>query len=149
MSRATAEEAQRYFDENFAVDFPTPSSAVLLGWAFERFDAAQGEAEVRFTATEEMLNPVGHVQGGILAAMIDDTMGPLMHLMSAGRAMPSTTDLHTQYPRPARPGAFRCIARIRQMGRQVCYTTGDLYDARDRHVAMATQTALMLPFTRG
>ena len=53
-----------------------PPAAVLLGWQLVAVDHESGTIEVSFTATEQMLNPMGNVQGGFLAAMLDDTMGP-------------------------------------------------------------------------
>ena len=37
-----------------------------------------GQSSSRFTAREEFLNPAGQVQGGFLAAMLDDTLGPAL-----------------------------------------------------------------------
>jgi acyl-coenzyme A thioesterase PaaI-like protein len=55
-----------------------PPAAVLLGWRLVAVDPAAGTIEVSFTATERFLNPVGDVQGGFLAAMLDDTLGPAL-----------------------------------------------------------------------
>src|SRR5262249_35659694 len=64
-----------------------------------------GTIEVAFTASEQFLNPAGFIQGGFLAAMLDDTLGPaLVATLGPGLFAP-TTDLHVQFLRPARPGA--------------------------------------------
>ncbi|HSA16013.1 MAG TPA: PaaI family thioesterase [Spirochaetota bacterium] len=42
----------------------------------ELLSASNGAASVRFTPTEEMENPYGNIQGGILAGMIDNVLGP-------------------------------------------------------------------------
>ena len=55
-----------------------PPSAALLGWELVAVDPEAGTIEVAFTATEQFLNPIGVIQGGLLAAMLDDTMGPAL-----------------------------------------------------------------------
>jgi acyl-coenzyme A thioesterase PaaI-like protein len=70
-----------------------PPAAVLLGWQLLSVDPDAGTIEVAFTATEQFVNPVGVVQGGFLAAMLDDTLGPaLVATLGPGEFAP-TTDL--------------------------------------------------------
>ena len=54
---------------------PAPPCATLLGW--HPLDARPDEGWIRigFEGKREFCNPAGFVQGGILAAMLDDTMG--------------------------------------------------------------------------
>ena len=54
---------------------PAPPCAKTLGLGFVEIDGERGTIETRFEAIEMFLNPVGNVQGGFLAAMLDDTMG--------------------------------------------------------------------------
>src|SRR5580693_3245380 len=80
-----------------------PRAAVLLGWELVAVDPEAGTIEVAFTATEQFLNPIGVIQGGLLAAMLDDTLGPaLVATLGPGQFAP-TADLHVQFLRPARP----------------------------------------------
>ncbi|MFX8620491.1 PaaI family thioesterase, partial [Acinetobacter baumannii] len=74
-------------------------------------DPAAGTIEVAFTPDARMLNPQGPVQGGFVAAMLDDTMGPALVSMSGGKVMPSSVDLTVSFIRPVRPG--RVIGRGR------------------------------------
>ena len=55
-----------------------PPAAELLGFKLVEIDPDAGTIEVDFTATEQFLNPAGTVQGGFLAAMLDDTLGPAL-----------------------------------------------------------------------
>src|SRR6201989_2269031 len=67
-------------------------------------------------AREQFLNPVGAIQGGFLAAMLDDTLGPaLVATLGPGLFAP-TTDLHVQFLRPARPGRLTGRGRIVRRG---------------------------------
>jgi uncharacterized protein (TIGR00369 family) len=83
---------------------PLPAAAATLGWQLVSVDPSAGTIEVAFTASEAFVNPAGVVQGGFLAAMLDDTLGPaLVAGLPPGDFAP-TTDLHVQFLRPARPG---------------------------------------------
>jgi acyl-coenzyme A thioesterase PaaI-like protein len=52
-----------------------PPAAALLGWEPVAIDPEAGTIEVAFTTTEQFLNLVGVIQGGLLAAMLDATLG--------------------------------------------------------------------------
>jgi len=118
-----------------------PPAAVLLGWELVAVDPEAGTIEMAFQATEQFLNPFGMVQGGLLAAMLDDTLGPaLVATLGPGESAP-TTDLHVQFLRPARPGRLVGRGRIVRKGRDVGFMAGELLDAAGEVVAVATATA--------
>jgi acyl-coenzyme A thioesterase PaaI-like protein len=73
---------------------PLPAAAVTLGWELISASPEEGTIEVAFTASAKFLNPAGVIQGGFLAAMLDDTLGPALAAgLSPGDFAP-TTDLH-------------------------------------------------------
>jgi len=114
---------------------------VLLGWELVSVDPGAGTIEVVFTASEQFLNPVGVIQGGFLAAMLDDTLGPaLVATLGPGQFAP-TTDLHVQFMRPARPGRLTGRGRIVHRGTAVAFLAGELLDDSGQVVAAATATA--------
>jgi uncharacterized protein (TIGR00369 family) len=118
-----------------------PPSAVLLGWEMVSIDPDAGTIEVAFTASDQFLNPVGVIQGGFLAAMLDDTMGPaLIATLGPGQFAP-TADLHVQFLRPARPGRLTGRGRIVRRGKDIAFLAGELYDEFGQVVATATATA--------
>lgn len=57
---------------------PAPPAAVTLGWTLSWVAPERGEIEVFFNARDGFANPMGQVQGGFLAAMLDDTLGPAL-----------------------------------------------------------------------
>jgi hypothetical protein len=92
-----------------------PPAATLLGWELVEVDPEAGTIEVAFTASEQFLNPVGAIQGGFLAAMLDDTLGPaLVATLGPGLFAP-TTDLHVQFLRgsPVAAGSSASAGRWR------------------------------------
>jgi uncharacterized protein (TIGR00369 family) len=119
---------------------PLPAAAETLGWELVSISPEKGTIEVAFTATEAFVNPAGFIQGGFLAAMLDDTMGPaLVACLEPGDFAP-TTDLHVQFVRPARPGRLTGRGRVVRRGRDVGFLAGELLDAHGAVVAVATAT---------
>jgi uncharacterized protein (TIGR00369 family) len=124
---------------------PAPPAAATLGWQLVCVSPDEGTIEVAFTATEAFLNPAGVVQGGFLAAMLDDTLGQaLVAGLSPGDFAP-TTDLHVQFLRPARPGRLVGRGRVVRRGRDVGFLAGELLDDEGTIVAVATATAQIRP----
>lgn len=118
-----------------------PPAARLLGFRLVEIDPDEGTIEVAFTAGEQFLNPAGTVQGGFLAAMLDDTLGPaLVATLGDGEWAP-TTDLHVQFLRPAKPGELRGHGRIVRRGRDIAFMAGELRDLDGELLATATATA--------
>jgi uncharacterized protein (TIGR00369 family) len=120
-----------------------PPAAILLGWELVAVDPDAGTIEVSFTATDQFLNPAGDVQGGFLAAMLDDTLGPaLVATLGDGEWAP-TVDLQLQFLRPAKPGRLRGSGRVVRRGRDIAYLAGDLRGPGGEVVATATATAIV------
>ena len=121
---------------------PPPACAKTLGLEFVNIDADHGAIEIKFEARPEFLNPAGHVQGGFLAAMLDDTMGPaLVATLDAGEFAP-TVNLNVQFHRPAKVGPLRGVGRVVLRGREICQLSGELLQ-NDKIVATATATAII------
>ena len=121
---------------------PPPACAKTLGIEFTAIDAERGTIEVRFEAKPEFLNPAGHVQGGFLAAMLDDTMGPaLVATLDAGEFAP-TVNLNVQFHRPAKIGPLNGIGRVVMRGKEICQLSGELMQ-NDKIVATGTATAVI------
>jgi uncharacterized protein (TIGR00369 family) len=115
-----------------------PPVAVLLGWELVEVDPEAGTIEASFTASEEFLNPAGDVQGGFLAAMLDDTMGPaLVATLREGEWAP-TIDLQVQSP-----GELRGRGRVVRRGRDIAFLAGELRNARGDVVATASASAII------
>ena len=126
-------------------DLPMPPVAKTLGWTLRAIDADAGTIEVGFTAGKAFTNPTGAVQGGFVAAMLDDTMGPAVFAMGKGEIFAPTLDLNVSFLRPARPGAFIGKGRVVSLGKSVAFLEGELYDADGTLVARSTATARVLP----
>jgi uncharacterized protein (TIGR00369 family) len=136
----TMKRDNEFFDA-LAGNGDVPGAAVTLGWELVSVDPDEGTVEVAFTADERFLNPAGVVQGGFVAAMLDDTLGPaLVATLERGQFAP-TADLHVQFLRPARPGRLTGKGRIVRRGKSIAFLAGELSDSAGNVVAVATATA--------
>ncbi|MCA1798034.1 MAG: PaaI family thioesterase [Xanthomonadaceae bacterium] len=71
-----------------------------LGGHFTAFDEAASTLTARFPVRAEYRNPIGFMQGGMLVAAIDNTMGPLCFLCGF---LGVSTQINTTYVRPVTP----------------------------------------------
>ena len=118
--------------------FEPPPSAKLLGWTLRAIDPEGGTIEIGFTADERFTNPAGTVQGGFLAAMLDDTQGPALFGHTQGAAYAPTIDFNVSFIKEARPGNFVAKGRVIRMGRTIAFTEAELFDEAGDMVARAT-----------
>ena len=119
---------------------PPPTFEYLNGEVLEK---APGRFRCRFLPTEEMTNPWGAVQGGILAAFFDDTMGPAVVSVADGRGF-TTVSLNVSYLRAARPGEpVVCEAAVVKHGRTQAYVEASLTRESDEAL-LARATAVQL-----
>lgn len=121
---------------------PPPQAARTLGIEIVGVDAAAGTIHTTFVGREEFTNPAGHIQGGFLAAMLDDTMGPALAATLAAGEFAPTLDLHVQFMSPAVPGKLSGSGRVVRRGGKVCFLAAELRQ-EGRLVASATATAMV------
>lgn len=126
-------------------ELPPPRAALTLGLKFTRVDADAGIVEVDFDGKPEFTNPAGVVQGGFLAAMLDDTMGPALAAQLGKGEFAPTLNLNVSFHRPARVGTLHGIGRVVRRGRDICFLAGELFQGGEL-VASATATAIVRSF---
>ena len=76
---------------------PPPVFEAMRG-EFVAHDLETGWLRTRFPVLEEQLNPYGTMQGGMVAAAIDNTLGPLSMMVAPPNY---TRRLEVKYSRPA------------------------------------------------
>jgi uncharacterized protein (TIGR00369 family) len=117
-------------------------AAATLGMFIREVSPEDGTIEVEFDGRPEFTNPIGHIQSGFLAAMLDDTMGPaLAATLDAGEFAP-TINLNVSLAKPAKIDKEQGTGRILKRGKEVCFLAARLYQGREL-VAAATATAII------
>ena len=125
-------------------DIPTPPSAKLLGWRLLDARPWDGWLKVGFDGRPEFCNPAGFIQGGILSAMLDDSMGPAVFVTSDGRFYATTISLTVNFIAPARPGPLIVEAQVIQIGKSIAFMEGKLVANDGTVLATASTTARLV-----
>lgn len=113
-------------------------------------DVVQDEKRIRmdFDVPQMFANPTGAVQGGFIAAMMDEAMSTCVIIASNVTMTAPTLEMKTSYLRRLMPGKAYVNARILKMGRSAAFMEADCFDDKDQLVARATATAIPMPFKR-
>jgi uncharacterized protein (TIGR00369 family) len=104
----------------------------------------RGEIEVFFTTQDRFTNPVGNVQGGFLAAMLDDTLGPALVATLPADEFAVTLELNVSFLRPAKPGRITGTGRVVHRGGSIAFLAGELRNDRGDVLATATATSRII-----
>jgi acyl-coenzyme A thioesterase PaaI-like protein len=82
---------------------------------FLAFNVQAGVLEARFPILGEYLNPYGAMQGGMVAAAVDNTLGPLSMLVAPPNV---TRRLQMKYSRPVTPDLEYIIVKGKLLERK-------------------------------
>jgi len=93
--------------------------------------AEPGEFELEFIVRQEMTNPAGTVHGGVIAAMLDETIGIMMFCLSEPN-FKASINLVTDFLSPAKTGDQLLVkARVTKQGRNLFHGVAEMYRITD------------------
>lgn len=95
---------------------PVGFTAVL---GIDRVMAREGRSEVRLPITADLLNPLGVVHGGVIAALVDEAIGLAAYSLLPPGAAAVTAELHVHFLMPARSGLLVARGTIWRSGRRL------------------------------
>jgi uncharacterized protein (TIGR00369 family) len=125
--------------------FPRPPCADLLGWHVLDARPEDGWICIGFEGKPEFRNPAGFIQGGFLAAMLDDTMGPAVLVHTEGRTYTATIDMSVSFLSPAKPGPLFGEGQVIQLGKTVGFVEARLLDAEGTWIARGSASVRLVP----
>jgi uncharacterized protein (TIGR00369 family) len=125
-------------------EIPPPPAAKLLGWKVLEAKPGSGRIRVQFEAIQDFTNPLGNVQGGFVAAMLDDTLGPALATTFAEDEFAPTLELKINFIRPAKPGKLFGTGWVVHRGGSVAFLQGELHNSEGDLLATATATARLV-----
>jgi uncharacterized protein (TIGR00369 family) len=124
------------------------NAAKTLGMRVVHVDSEGGSLTMQFEAKPEFVNPMGNIQGGFLAAMLDCTMSPALASTLTSEQTCPTLELKISFLRPAREGQITGTGRVVHKTSSVAFLEGELRDPENQVVATATATARIIRFQR-
>lgn len=97
-----------------------------------------GTARLEVEVDERHLNPAGTVHGGLLATLVDTTMGAAVR-SAVDEEVPATSQLTITYLRPGKPGNLVVTAKVSKRGDSITVCEADVeQDGRSLVHALAT-----------
>ena len=116
--------------------------AKFIGLNFEYLpehvnDSDKSALKITFDVNEMLMNPQGALHGGVMATVMDISMG---HLLNKTVGNGATIELKIQYLRPVREGRVTCEGRFIKKGRTLSFMESRLSDQAGKLAAVATAT---------
>ncbi|TXI84979.1 Thioesterase domain-containing protein [Cupriavidus sp. H19C3] len=108
--------------------------AQLLGL---EFDYTDDRCIVSFELKDFLFNPQGSLHGGIVATVMDISMG---HLLRRCQGPGATLEMKTQYLKAVRQGRMTCTGQFIRQGHGISFLQSTLVDDTGDIVAYATST---------
>jgi uncharacterized protein (TIGR00369 family) len=136
------------FWDTMAGKLPLPPSMKTLGWELLEILPEEGRIRVACFGKSEFLNAYGSVQGGFLAAMLDDTMAVALYSTLAAGEVAPMLELKVNFLRPAKAGRLTCDGHVVHRGGGTAFLEGSLHDAEGRLCATATATVRIMKTER-
>ena len=140
INEAVAREAFERAITEHTQEFGRYFLARLLGLEISHPD--DDTCVVEFEVHDFMFNPQGSLHGGLIATVLDVSMGHLLQ-KSIGPGM--TLEMKTQFLRPARVGRLRAEGRFLKKGKSINYLETRLTDAKGSLLAVANSTWQLIP----
>lgn len=122
-----------------------PPSAQFLGMVPVEIDTERGFVKATFDPKPELVNFSGVIQGGFLAAMMDDAMGFNVFLHLGMKTAMASIDLHTHFMRPVPLGQITVEALVTKTGKSVVFLESKLFDCDGKLAARSTSSARLMP----
>jgi uncharacterized protein (TIGR00369 family) len=125
-------------------ELPPPPVLATLG--IEPVDFTKGSVRFALNPQEMHYNPLGTVHGGVLATLLDSATGCAVHSVLPEGTGYTTLDLNARYLRPVTADTGRIVVTgtVLSRGSRTALAEARLTDSRDRLLAHATSTCLLV-----
>jgi uncharacterized protein (TIGR00369 family) len=148
----TPEEKPRLSDEEMLARFNNskkrPPCSETVGMRLIAVNQEKLTASYEFEGKPEFANPTGAIQGGFIAAMMDEAMSALAIIASNVTMNAPTLEMKISFLRPLFIGKATAEARILKWGKSTCFIEAELFDPDGKLVAKASATQAPKPFKR-
>lgn len=122
-----------------------PATARWLGMQVIEWDPQTLTLRASFDPPADVINFGGVIQGGFLAAMMDDAMGLNCFVSLGMKNQQATIDLHTHFFGPVQHGRVEVEARVVRAGKAVAFLEAQLFDAQGALAARTVSSMKLRP----
>jgi uncharacterized protein (TIGR00369 family) len=103
-----------------------------------------GEATVKCNVFESLFNFSGVVHGGVLATLIDASIGSAVRSTLDSNQRSATVDLNIKYIKPAKSATLAAKSTISHRGKTLAVGISEVFDDTNTLVAMGTATFIIM-----
>ncbi len=148
----TPDEKPRVSDaamlERFQNSKKRPACSETLGMRLTHVDQENLTIKLEFEAAEAFANPTGAIQGGFIAAMMDEAMSTCCIIASNVTMNAPTLEMKVSFLKPLFVGKAICEARVLKLGRSTAFVEASLFTPDGVMVAKASATQAPKLFKR-
>ncbi len=119
-----------------------PPTGILFGTKVLEVDQAAGRVRMSFQIDERFCNPRGTVQGGIVAALLDDASAFAGIVALGEPGFIASMEIKASFLAPAMPGTLFAEGRCLKMGRSSCFLEAELTDSGGLLIAKLSSSAI-------
>lgn len=113
----------------------------ILGLELLDVDVEAKRISLAFNATDQLCNKWGGIQGGMVAAMLDEAMAIVVGLSLEWGQISPTLEMKTSFIAAARPGRILAEAWVIRRGKSVAFVEAELKS--DDGILLATGSSTM------
>jgi acyl-CoA thioesterase len=112
--------------------------------SIESYDREQQRMRSSFMVRPEFCHSGGRIaQGGFVTAWLDSSMAHLVLLDSLGTENIASLEIKVSFIAAVAPGPVVAEAHIVRKGKRIAFLESNLFDLKGKHLASATQTAML------
>lgn len=119
-----------------------PPTGKLLGFGLIELDSEAGFVRIAYEAKPEFCNAMGNVQGGFVAAMLDDAAVTAGIVKAQRRIAFPTLEFKTSFFAAAKVGPLFAEGRCLRLGKRTAFLEADLFDPEGLHLARMSTTVM-------
>ncbi len=119
----------------------TGNVSTFFNTKFLSHDEEYFKFEVTFSS--ETINPFGIIQGGMISSALDEVTSITVNLVTNDAMLPSSTDLHTSFHRPVKPGKAIIKTKIIKLGKNVVSIEGKLFNSENKIAASVLHSGIL------
>jgi uncharacterized protein (TIGR00369 family) len=125
-------------------ELPPPPILATLGFELESVEP--GRVVFAVDPAEYHYNPIGWMHGGVYATVLDSATGCAVHSLLPAGVGYTSLDLSVKFLRPVvvATGRIRCVGTVTHLGGRTALAEARLTDERDRLLATATSSILLI-----
>ena len=105
------------------------------------FEGERAEFDVDIPDT--CLNPLGTVQGGMVASILDEATSLTVNIYSEDKMLPNSTDIHITFHRALKKGHAKVKTKIIKFGKNIVSVEGKVFSEDGKLAATVLHTAVL------